>query len=203
MAAQADRRGARGAKRLSAKESEDEEAADEQDQDARQGAPREADVEIDEDAANAPAPAALPAPRPADVIPFRRPETEVDKPTARREQQAPTPARRKDGAALAPGLARTRSGWVSRLGELFTGKHEIDPALLDEVEKVLLTADIGVRTSQKLLEEMRSSLSRKELNDPRCGVGLSETANRRGPDPGRGAACAGAPPNRLCCWSSG
>ena len=44
--------------------------------------------------------------------------------------------------------------------------------MLDEIEKVLLTADIGVRTSQKLLEEMRASLSRKELNDVRLGVGL-------------------------------
>ena len=31
---------------------------------------------------------------------------------------------------------------------------------------MLLTADIGVRTSQKLLEELRSSLSRRELTDP-------------------------------------
>ena len=55
---------------------------------------------------------------------------------------------------------------MSRLGELFAGKRVIDPALLDEVEKVLLTADIGVRTSQKFLEEMRGSLSRRELSDP-------------------------------------
>jgi fused signal recognition particle receptor len=68
-------------------------------------------------------------------------------------------------SALAPGLAKTRAGWVSRLGQLFSGKKQIDPALLDELEKVLLTADIGVRTSQKLLSELRDSLSRKELGD--------------------------------------
>ena len=44
-------------------------------------------------------------------------------------------------------------------------KREIDPALVEEIEKVLLTADIGVRTSQKLLEEIRSSLGRRELKD--------------------------------------
>jgi len=71
----------------------------------------------------------------------------------------------KKANAWAPGLARTRSGWVSRLGQLFAGKREIDPGLLDEIEKVLLTADIGVRTSDKLLEEMRGSLSRRELGD--------------------------------------
>jgi fused signal recognition particle receptor len=39
---------------------------------------------------------------------------------------------------------------------------------VEEVEKVLLTADIGMRTSQKLLEEIRTSLGRKELGDPRA-----------------------------------
>jgi fused signal recognition particle receptor len=74
----------------------------------------------------------------------------------------------RDAAALAPGLARTRAGWVSRLGQLFVGKKEIDPALFEEIEKVLLTADIGVRTSQKLLEEIRSSLGRRELANPKA-----------------------------------
>jgi len=83
-----------------------------------------------------------------------RPAPAADKPKAR------------DAAALSPGLARTRAGWVSRLGQLFAGKREIDPALVEEIEKVLLTADIGVRTSQKLLEEIRASLSKREMSDP-------------------------------------
>jgi len=101
-------------------------------------------------AARALAPTAEPEPErpPAQVIPF----------------PAPAPARK--GAALAPGLARTRSGFIARLGEVFAGKKQIDPSVVDEIEKVLLTADIGVRTSQKLLEEIRSSLSRRELTDP-------------------------------------
>jgi fused signal recognition particle receptor len=71
----------------------------------------------------------------------------------------------KPGDVLGPGLAKTRAGWVSRLGQLFSGRRQIDPTLLEELEKVLLTADIGVRTSQKLLTELRESLSRKELGD--------------------------------------
>jgi fused signal recognition particle receptor len=73
-----------------------------------------------------------------------------------------------DAATLAPGLARTRAGWVARLGDLFRTKRTIEPALVEEVEKVLLTADIGVRTSQKLLEELRSSLGRRELAEPQA-----------------------------------
>jgi len=109
----------------------------------------------------APAPEARP---PAQVIPFPTPVAPVDKPRA----PAPTPRaeKKRDVAALAPGLARTRSGWISRLGEVFAGRKEMDASVVDEIEKVLLTADIGVRTSQKLLEEIRTSLNRKDLRDP-------------------------------------
>ena len=94
---------------------------------------------------------------PAQVIPFPVPAP----------APAPAPERkRKDGAALAPGLARTRSGWISRLREALAGRKELDSSIVGEIEKVLLTADIGVRTSTKLLEEIRTSLSRRELTDP-------------------------------------
>jgi fused signal recognition particle receptor len=96
----------------------------------------------------------LPAP-PAPI-----PQLPVDKPTLESKRK------KHDARALAPGLARTRAGWISRLGQVFSGKREIDPTLVEEIEKVLLTADIGVRTSQKLLEEIRTSLSKKELSDP-------------------------------------
>jgi fused signal recognition particle receptor len=76
------------------------------------------------------------------------------------------PAKAHDVAALLPGLERTRSGWVRRLGQLFAGKKGLDPALLEEIEKVLLTADIGVRTSQKLLAEIRESLDKRAMRDP-------------------------------------
>jgi fused signal recognition particle receptor len=110
-----------------------------------------------------------PEPRPpAQVIPFPTPAAPpalpIEKPRAE-----PAPEKReakKDVAALAPGLARTRSGWISRLGEVFAGRKELDPSVVDEMEKVLLTADIGVRTSQRLLEEIRTSLTRKDLRDP-------------------------------------
>jgi len=105
-----------------------------------------------------PLPAGAPAQaRPGIALPQEKPRGSVP---------APRPKVR-DAAALASGLARTRAGWVARLGQIFTGKREIDLGLVEEIEKVLLTADIGVRTSQKLLEEIRSSLSRRDLADPK------------------------------------
>jgi fused signal recognition particle receptor len=113
--------------------------------------------------------AAVPAARetalPAVVVAPDRVAQPVEKP---RLPEAGLRKKARDAAALAPGLARTRSGWVTRLGQLFGAKREIDPSLVEEIEKVLLTADFGVRTSQKLLEEIRSGLGRKELADPQA-----------------------------------
>jgi fused signal recognition particle receptor len=121
-------------------------------------------VPLDEPVA-APSPGRIEPAKPLPVEPVARPRPSV---TVEKPRPPEAPAKRKpvDGAALAPGLARTRAGWVSRLGGLFAGKREIEPTLVSEIEKVLLTADIGVRTSQKLLEEIRSSLARRDLADP-------------------------------------
>jgi fused signal recognition particle receptor len=127
---------------------------------AEVGAPRRT-IELDEPARD----------RGPEEAPEAEPET--GKPRLRDAQILPfptTPAAREvvkptRADALVPGLAKTREGWVARLGQLFSGKKAIDPTLLDELEKVLLTADIGVRTSQKLLGELREQLSRKELAD--------------------------------------
>jgi len=104
----------------------------------------------------APAPLALPSGKQPGGFPVEKP----------RGAERPILARKRDVAPLAPGLEPTRSGWVKRLGQIFAGKKELDPLLIEEIEKVLLTADIGVRTAQKLLVELRESLDRKEIKDP-------------------------------------
>jgi fused signal recognition particle receptor len=71
----------------------------------------------------------------------------------------------EDIASLKKGLASTRGGFVARLSQLFRGKKEIDPALIDEIEEVLITADIGVSTTQRILERLRDRMSRRELTD--------------------------------------
>jgi fused signal recognition particle receptor len=66
--------------------------------------------------------------------------------------------------ALKDGLAKTRGGFIARLGGLL-GRKEIDARLLEQLEEVLYTADIGTKTSAKLFEAVRSKLSRNELKD--------------------------------------
>jgi fused signal recognition particle receptor len=68
------------------------------------------------------------------------------------------------GKALREGLEKTRGGFVARIGSLI-GKKQIDQQILDQLEEILFTADIGAKTSSKLFEAVKQSLSRNELKD--------------------------------------
>ena len=101
-------------------------------------------VDVEVEPAAAPAPAAVPA----------------------APSSAPPPAPSKeDIETLKKGLASTRGGFISRLAKLFGGKKAIDPELLEQLEELLITADVGVKTSTKILEKLRERLDRNELAD--------------------------------------
>jgi fused signal recognition particle receptor len=67
---------------------------------------------------------------------------------------------------LRDGLSKTRTGFTGRLDRLILGKKEITGELLDELEEILFTSDIGVRTTQELIYAVREKVAKKELNDP-------------------------------------
>jgi fused signal recognition particle receptor len=68
--------------------------------------------------------------------------------------------------SLAEGLARTRSSFVDKVEALLLGKKKIDDELLEELEEILITADLGVTIVQELLETARTMADRDELADP-------------------------------------
>lgn len=70
---------------------------------------------------------------------------------------------------LKAGLKKTTEGLVGRIDALMLGKKEIDADTLEELEEVLITSDIGVKTTVELVRSLEQRLSRKELQD---GEGL-------------------------------
>lgn len=79
---------------------------------------------------------------------------------------------------LRAGLAKTRSGLWSRLSAILRTK-ELPPDLLDRLEETLITADVGVKTTQKLLEAVRTGLSRDQVGEAQAVLGfLREEAVR-------------------------
>jgi len=66
---------------------------------------------------------------------------------------------------LKQGLSRTRSGLTAGLADLTLGKKTIDDALLEDIETLLLTADVGIEATQRIIADLTGRISRKELND--------------------------------------
>lgn len=63
-------------------------------------------------------------------------------------------------------LAQTRDSFVQKIDAAFSGKKEIDQHLLDELEEILITADLGFSITNELIGNTKKLLSRNELNDP-------------------------------------
>jgi fused signal recognition particle receptor len=66
---------------------------------------------------------------------------------------------------LKAGVQKTRAGLMDRLGDVFTGKKQIGADLLDELEHALYTADIGVKTTEEILESVKERVDRRTIND--------------------------------------
>ncbi|MBT3187233.1 MAG: signal recognition particle-docking protein FtsY, partial [Candidatus Thioglobus sp.] len=68
-------------------------------------------------------------------------------------------------ASLKQRLVKSRQKLGSGLSSLLLGKKEINDDLLDELETLLITADIGINTTDKVLESVRKNASRKILKN--------------------------------------
>jgi fused signal recognition particle receptor len=103
------------------------------------------------------------APEPAEPSPTKAVETQpthVEPPPPRPASIRPRPDAPDTVQAFKKGLATTRGGFIARLAQLFGRKKEIDPELLDEVQSVLLSADIGPKTAEGMLETVRTEVAR-------------------------------------------
>jgi fused signal recognition particle receptor len=66
---------------------------------------------------------------------------------------------------LKQGLSKTHADLVGRIDSLVLGKKQIDADTLEELEEILITADIGVATAVELIRMLEQRLKRNELKD--------------------------------------
>lgn len=66
---------------------------------------------------------------------------------------------------LKQGLSKTSATLVGGIDRLLLGKKEIDADTLEELEEVLISADIGVTTTVELVRRLEQRLKRDELKD--------------------------------------
>jgi fused signal recognition particle receptor len=62
-------------------------------------------------------------------------------------------------------VAATRESLSDKIDTVFQGRKQIDAELLDELEEVLIAADIGVPTTLHILETVRRGIARQQIND--------------------------------------
>lgn len=62
-------------------------------------------------------------------------------------------------------VSATRESLSDKLDTVFAGRKQIDEELLDQLEEVLIAADIGVPTTLDILEKVRRGVARKQIND--------------------------------------
>jgi fused signal recognition particle receptor len=63
-------------------------------------------------------------------------------------------------------LARTRASLGDALGDLLSGSRQIDDDLLEQIETLLLSADVGVDATRRIIDDLTARARRKELSDP-------------------------------------
>ncbi|HIJ95400.1 MAG TPA: signal recognition particle-docking protein FtsY [Desulfuromonadales bacterium] len=66
---------------------------------------------------------------------------------------------------LKVGLQKTKEGLVGRIDTLLLGKKTIDADTFEELEEILITSDIGVKTTVELIRTLEQRLGRNELKD--------------------------------------
>lgn len=63
-------------------------------------------------------------------------------------------------------LNKTRKSFTEKIEQLVVGYADIDDDCLDELEEILISADVGIKTTMKLMEDVRLGIRKKEINSP-------------------------------------
>ena len=67
---------------------------------------------------------------------------------------------------LKKGLAKTRETFTNTIEKLIIGYADIDDDLLDELEETLIMSDVGVKTTERLMADVRKGIKKKDINTP-------------------------------------
>lgn len=64
------------------------------------------------------------------------------------------------------GLTKTRDVFVERVEDLFSRRKKIDEEFYEELEEILIGADVGVNTVLKLIEDLRGEVKKRKIESP-------------------------------------
>ena len=64
---------------------------------------------------------------------------------------------------LDKGLEKTKQSFLSKLARTIVGKSKVDDEVLDNLEEVLITSDVGVETTLKIIDRIEARVSRDKV----------------------------------------
>ena len=62
--------------------------------------------------------------------------------------------------SLDKGLEKTSSSFFNKISKVIVGKSKVDDEVLDELEEILISSDVGVKTTLKIIDRIESRVSR-------------------------------------------
>ena len=102
----------------------------------------------------------------------REEKLEVSQPVSAQPAQENEPVAEDDKkqglfSRLWNGLSKTRTNVAGRVDELIEATEEIDDDFYEDLVDILIMSDMGVRTSDKVIEELRSRINAQKITDAR------------------------------------
>ena len=83
--------------------------------------------------------------------------------------------KKKNKESLDKGLEKTKASFLSKISKAVVGKSKVDDEVLDELEEILITSDVGIDTMVKIIERIEARVARdKYLNASELDIILKE-----------------------------
>ena len=67
---------------------------------------------------------------------------------------------------LVNGLTKTRDNFIKSMDYIFNGFSNIDEDFYEELEEVLIMGDIGVRTTETILDDLKEAVKKEHIKEP-------------------------------------
>jgi fused signal recognition particle receptor len=65
------------------------------------------------------------------------------------------------------GLSKTRDSFAGRVNDLIARYRKVDEEFFEELEEILISADVGVNTVMELVDELKMEVKRRNIQDPK------------------------------------
>lgn len=115
--------------------------------------------------------------RPRQEEAAQQPETAREEKAARIDDSAENPGKQRAGwmSRFKKGLSKTRQNLGGKLGNLIHRSGKLDEDFWDELEEILIQADVGVKTALELVEKVQHEVRKQKIQEPSLVMGIIRT----------------------------